>query len=77
MKEIAISELSKNIPAATFALDLHDASFFYMREDSAKEIFESAESHLNNIDYEKYWGFKSPIPLPYEGGYGYDFSEIK
>ena len=77
MKEIAIGELMAKVPEFNFALDLHDASFGYMKEDDAGKIFKAAEDCLNNIEYEKYWGFKSPIKLPYEGGFGKDFSEIK
>ena len=77
MKEIAISELTRNVPEFNFALDLHDASFGYMKEEEAGRIFKEAEACLNSIDYEKYWSFKSPIKLPYEGGFGDNFSEIK
>lgn len=77
MKEIAISELAKNVPEFNFALDLHDASFGYMKTENAKEIFQKAEHCLNNIDYEKYWGFKPPIKLPYDGMWGDNFSDVK
>lgn len=77
MKEIAISELRKNVPEFNFALDLHDASFGYMKLDQAKEIFEKAEDCLNNIDYSKYWGFEPPIKLPYDGMWGANFADVK
>ena len=77
MKEIAIAELTKNVPEFNFALDLHDASFGYMKSEEADRIFSAAEACLNNIKYEKYWGFETPIKLPYEGGFGDNFSEIK
>lgn len=77
MKEIAISELTKNVPEFNFALDLHDASFGYMKEDDASRIFKEAEACLNNIDYEKYWGFKPPIKLPYDGMWGTSFADVK
>lgn len=77
MKEIAISELHKHFPDVTFALDLHDASFFYIKEDVTESRFKQIEAHFNNIDYKKYWGFEPPIPLPYDGGFGDDFSSVK
>lgn len=77
MKEIAISELYKNFPDVTFALDLHDASFFYIKEDVTEQRFKQIEAHFNGIDYMKYWGFEPPIPLPYDGGFGDDFSSVK
>ncbi len=77
MKEIAISQLHKKVPEFIFALDLHDASFGYMDKNKSKEIFKAAEEVLNSIDYEPYWGFKSPIPLPYEGMSGANFADVK
>lgn len=77
MKEIAISELTQKVPEFVFALDLHDASFGYVKEENAKEVFEKAGEVLNNIDYEKYWGFKPPIPLPYDGMFGKNFGDVK
>ncbi len=77
MKEIAISELRKNVPEFNFALDLHDASFGYMKLENAKEIFEKAEDCLNNIDYSKHWGFAPPIKLPYDGMWGMNFADVK
>ena len=44
MKEVAITELKRNVPEFNFALDLHDASFGYMQEDKAEEIFKKAIS---------------------------------
>ena len=77
MKEVAITELKRNVPEFNFALDLHDASFGYMQEDKAEEIFKKAEECLNSIDYSKYWGFKPPIPLPYDGMWGDNFADVK
>lgn len=77
MKEIAICELKKKVPEFIFALDLHDASFGYMKKEHSKEIFEAAENCLNNIDYQRYWGFKNPISLPYDGMRGVNFAEVK
>lgn len=77
MKEIAVAELAIKVPEFKFSLDLHDASFGYMKTENAKEIFEAAQDCLNNINYETYWGFKPSIPLPYEGGHGSNFGDVK
>lgn len=77
MKEVAISELMKKVPEFKFALDLHDASFGYMKKENSREIFEKAGEVLNNIDYEKFWGFKPPIPLLYDGMMGSNFADVK
>lgn len=77
MKEIAISELHKNVPEYVFALDLHDASFGYLKQEHAVEIHKAAEHCLNNIDYSKYWGFTPQVALPYDGKLGSNFAEVK
>lgn len=77
MKEIAISELYKHVPEFIFALDLHDASFGYMKVEDSLEIFKKAEDVLNSIDYSKYWGFEPEIELPYDGMHGPTFADVK
>lgn len=77
MKEIAIAETFKKVPEAKFCLDLHDASFFYVKEDRIKEVAAELDNVLNNIDYEPYWGFKPEIPLPYESNFGKNFRDVK
>lgn len=77
MKEIAIATLHKELPEFIFILDLHDASFGYVREDIADEVHAKAEQVLNNIDYEPHWGFKPEIQLPYDGKIGYSFADVK
>lgn len=77
MKEIAISELRNKVPEFVFALDLHDASFGYMKDENSKQIYAECETVLNNIDYSKYWGFEIPIPLPYDGKFGSTFADVK
>lgn len=77
MKEIAIHTLFRKIPNANFSLDLHDASFFYAEIDKMKETFDNVMETLNDINYKRFWGFEPEIALPYEGGFGKNFSEIK
>lgn len=77
MKEIAIAEMYCKNQDCNFALDLHDASFMYIKEEDVKERAKELDDTLANIDYEKYWGFKPSIPLPYESVFGADFSEVK
>lgn len=77
MKEIAISTLLRKCPEFKFALDLHDASFGYVREDIAHDMFKEVENVLNTIDYTEFWGFKPDIELPYDGKMGYTFADVK
>ena len=77
MKEIAISVLSKKIPEAVFSLDLHDATFNFVPIERLDEITKEILSCLNEINYEPFWGFTPPIPLPYEAAKGVNFGEVK
>jgi DNA polymerase I-like protein with 3'-5' exonuclease and polymerase domains len=77
MKEIAIKELFSKEPNFHFALDLHDASFGFIRDDIAEDVRKNLDDILNTIDYEKYWGFKTPIKLPYESKMGETFKDVK
>lgn len=77
MKEIAIAETYQKVPDAFFALDLHDASFFWVPEDRVKEVSAQLDHVLNNIDYAPYWGFTPAIPLPYESNYGNSIADVK
>lgn len=76
MKEIAIKETFENVPEAIFCLDLHDASFFFVKEED-RHLTEQLDKTLNEIDYEPYWGFKPSIALPYESKFGITFSDVK
>lgn len=77
MKEIAISVAFNKMPEVIFALDLHDASFNFTKLDKIKEVEKELADCLNKIDYEGFWGFTPAIPLPYEGGSGSNFGELK
>lgn len=77
MKEIAIKESFDKVPEALFALDLHDASFSYVKIDDAVRLGKDMDMTLNYIDYEKYWGFKPAIPLEYESMIGSNFADVK
>lgn len=75
-KEIAIKEVFDQVPEALFAMDLHDAGFWYIKE-SDLHITREIDRVLDNINYEKYWGFKPSIPLPFESMCGNNFGDVK
>ena len=77
MKEIAIHETFQKVPEALFALDLHDANFFYVPEHQTTELKSRLDEVLNTIDYSIYWGFKPEIDLPYESATGSSFADVK
>lgn len=77
MKEIAISVLSKKMPECFLTLDMHDGIFYVTPSEDTELIEKNLVRCLNDIDYEKFWGFVPPIPLPYESGSGSNFGELK
>jgi DNA polymerase I-like protein with 3'-5' exonuclease and polymerase domains len=78
MKLIAISEIKQAGYPVKFLLDLHDASFYLMREeDKARGLDVELKNFLSNIDYSKYWGFTPEIPLTYSVTSGKNFAELK
>lgn len=77
MKEIAIYETFSKVPEAIFVLDLHDANFFYVPEESCEELRIRLDNVLNSIDYSKYWNFDLEIALPYESKIGSSWAEVK
>lgn len=77
MKNIAITETYDKVPDAEFALDLHDASFFWVPEDRAKEVGKQIDDVLANIDYKKYWARDIPVKLLYDSKIGKTFAEVK
>lgn len=74
MKEVVISEMFEKHPEAIFILDLHDAGFWLINEESqVKELDKS----LNEIDYSVHWDMELPISLPMESGFGRSWADIK
>lgn len=77
MKNIAVHEMASKFSDVHFVLDLHDANFSVAPEDVAEERFKQMNEVLDNIDYSKYWTRPVTIPLPYEGGFGDNFGDVK
>lgn len=77
MKNIAISETFDKVPEAEFALDLHDASFFWVPEETAEQVGKQIDDVLANIDYKKYWARDIPVKLIYESKIGKTFADVK
>lgn len=77
MKEVAISVMTRKVPEAFFVLDLHDATFNFAPLDRLEEMEKDLRGCLNAIEYEGFWGFEPPIPLPYESATGRNFGEVK
>jgi DNA polymerase I-like protein with 3'-5' exonuclease and polymerase domains len=61
---------------ARFAWDLHDGLYFYVPilkvEDTAYHI----KDLLDNLPYEAVWGFKPPIPMPWDCKVGPSWGDL-
>jgi DNA polymerase I-like protein with 3'-5' exonuclease and polymerase domains/KaiC/GvpD/RAD55 family RecA-like ATPase len=62
---------------ARFAWDLHDGIYLYVPDDKVKEAAAQIKLLLDNLPYESAWGFKSPIPLPWDCKAGKSWGELK
>jgi DNA polymerase I-like protein with 3'-5' exonuclease and polymerase domains len=62
---------------AMFAWDLHDGIYFYVPDDRVREAVPKIRSMLDNLPYEKAWGLKPPIPLPWDCKVGHSWGELK
>jgi len=49
-----------------FAFDLHDGLYFHVPDDHVDEFTTSGRYLLDNLPYEKAWGFVPPIPLTWD-----------
>lgn len=76
-KNIAIAEVHEKVPEADFCLDLHDATFYWVPEDTCQELKAAIDKTLDSIDYSKYWGFTPNVKLPFESMMGDSFADVK
>lgn len=49
-----------------FGWDLHDGIYLYIPDAKVKKAVADIRQMLNNLPYEKAWGFTPPIPMPWD-----------
>lgn len=76
-KDLAIQQINKLFPEFEFMIDLHDGLFYEVKQEVTTERILECREMLNNLDYEKWWGFKSPIPLLWDASVGSRWSTLK
>jgi len=76
MKYLAISEVFDKVPEALYALDVHDANFYYTPKEQEEMHFE-IYSVLQNLDYAGAWDVDIPIPLPWDAKRGATWASLK
>ena len=62
---------------ARFAWDMHDGIYFYCPKAKSQAFAIEGTRLLDHLPYERAWGFKSPIPLPWEAKVGPSWGELK
>lgn len=60
-----------------FAFDLHDGLYFFVPDDVVWDFIPAAKYLLDNMPYEKAWGFTPPIPLPWDVKVGKTWGGMK
>lgn len=60
-----------------FAWDLHDGIYFFVPDPHVKTVAAGAQTILNNLPYERAWGFSPPIPLPWDCKCGKSWGTMK
>ena len=78
-KYLALSVLSDycNDVGARFILDMHDGLMFEVPDDKVSEFCATGKRLLDNLPYEKAWGFSPPIPMPFDCKIGKSWGTLK
>lgn len=62
---------------AYFAWDLHDGIYLYVPDHRVDEAAHRIKDILDNLPYEKAWGFSPPIPMPFDCKYGGSWGTLR
>jgi len=78
-KYLALSVLRPLIERhrAQFLLDLHDGLYFLVPDEELDEFIPNARYLLNNLPYEKAWGYTPSIPLPFDCKVGKSWGSLE
>lgn len=59
-----------------FAWDLHDGIYWYVPEPLAEKAAREMKWLLDNLPYQKAWGFTPPIPMPWDCKMGHSWGTL-
>ena len=62
---------------AYFAWDLHDGIYFWVPDAKVTQAVKDIRTMLNNLPYEKAWGFSPPIPMLWDAKVGKSWGGLK
>lgn len=60
-----------------FAWDLHDGLYFYARTSTMEKFMVDMKQQLDHLDYEREWGYKPTIPLPFDCKFGPSWGKMQ
>lgn len=78
-KYLALSVLSPYLlrHKIIYALDLHDGLYFYVPSELRETAPRDMKFLLDNLPYQKAWGFTPPIPMPWDCKIGSSWGALK
>lgn len=78
-KYLAISVLNSYLinHGVIFAWDLHDGLYFFVPDVKVQRVTHDMKHILDNLPYEKAWGFKPSIPMPWDCKAGKSWGSLK
>jgi DNA polymerase I-like protein with 3'-5' exonuclease and polymerase domains len=79
MKMLALDILKPVLArsGALFAWDLHDGIFYYLPKGRAEPLARMIKETLDNIDYEKHWGWRPKVSLPWDASVGPSWGQLE
>ena len=78
-KYLALAVVKNELAAfdSHFAWDLHDGLFFFVPKKHTIDFAMRIKHLLDNLPYERAWGFSPPIPLPFDVKAGGSWGSLK
>lgn len=78
MKNLAISYIYKTYPEVEFAWDLHDGLFYWIpKTKQGIELALDIRNALDNLDYEKYWGYRPGLKFTWDCSVGSSWANMR
>lgn len=62
---------------AYFAWDLHDGIYLYVPDDRLESAAVRIRMVLDNLPYQRAWGFTPPVPMPWDCKLGPSWGALK
>jgi DNA polymerase I-like protein with 3'-5' exonuclease and polymerase domains len=60
-----------------FAWDLHDGIYLFIPDNMVDRVVAEGRQILNNLPYQREWGFTPPIPMPWDCKVGKSWGTLK